>query len=249
MIERSLNDGVLTLTMSHGKANALDVEFLEALRRELEGPALASNAVVLTGTRSIFSAGVDLFRATRDGEEYVRRFLPLLSRFFRLLFEFPRPVVAAVNGHAIAGGCVMTLACDVRMMADGKGTIGIPELLVGVPFPVTALEIVRFALPNDKAQKLIYSCRNLPPQEALAMGIVDEVVAPDSLLPRAMETARQLAAIPTPTFRTTKTALRATALERIDRPSEANDKAAMEVWTAAETLDHLRDYLKKTIRR
>src|SRR4051812_22503253 len=107
MIERTQQDGVLTLRLAHGKVSALDVELLDALLRELDGVAEDVRALVLTGTGSIFSAGVDLFRLTRDGADYVRRFLPLLSRFFRALFAFPRPVVGAVNGHAIAGGCVI----------------------------------------------------------------------------------------------------------------------------------------------
>src|SRR5262249_13880141 len=82
----------------------------------------------------------------------------------RTLFTFPKPVVAAVNGHAIAGGCVMVLACDARLMAEGAGTIGMPELLVGVPFPADVLEVVRFAVPRHKVQSLIYTGRTLPPQ-------------------------------------------------------------------------------------
>src|SRR5262245_57734470 len=115
MIERSQHEGVLTLRLAHGKANALDVELLDALLGELSGAAEGARAVILTGTGSIFSAGVDLFRLTREGADYVRRFLPLLSRFLRTLFTFPRPVVAAVNGHAIAGGCIIVLASDARL--------------------------------------------------------------------------------------------------------------------------------------
>src|SRR5262249_12232253 len=149
MIERSQHEGVLTLRLAHGKASALDVELLDALLGELNGAGEDVRAVILTGTGSIFSAGGDLFRVTRGGADYVRRCLPLLSRFLRTLFTFPRPVVAAVNGHAIAGGCVIVLACDTRLMAEGTGTIGVPELVVGVPFPTSALEVVRFAVPAD----------------------------------------------------------------------------------------------------
>src|SRR5262249_50525029 len=132
MIERFQHEGILTLRLAHGKASALDVELLDALQHELDGVPEDVRALVLTGTGSIFSAGVDLFRLTQEGADYVRRFLPLLSRLVRALFTFPRPVVAAANGHAIAGGCIIVLASDVRLMAEGTGRIGIPELLVGV---------------------------------------------------------------------------------------------------------------------
>src|SRR5262245_53462848 len=134
MIERTLHEGILTLRLAHRKASALDIELLDALLRELDGAVEDVRAIILTGTGSIFSAGVDLFRLTQEGADYVRRFLPLLSRAVRALFAFPKPVVAAVNGHAIAGGCIMVLAADARLMAEGRGRIGIPELLVGVPF-------------------------------------------------------------------------------------------------------------------
>src|SRR5262249_15028090 len=155
----------------------------------------------------------------------------LLSRFVRTLFTFPRPVVAAANGHAIAGGCVIVLATDYRLMAEGAGRIGGPELLVGVPFPAAALEVVRFAVPPDKVQSLMFTGRTLPPRDALTAGLVDEVVAPGELLARAHEVARQLAQVPPPVYRLTKLSLRAEALARIDSASETLDEAALEVWS------------------
>jgi enoyl-CoA hydratase len=247
MISRSQHEGVLTLRLAHGKASALDIELLDALTRELDGVAEDVSALVLTGTGSIFSAGVDLFRITRDGADYVRRFFPLLSRFVYTLFAFPRPVVAAVNGHAIAGGCVIALAADVRLMAEGAGRIGVPELLAGVPFPAAALEVVRFAVTRDKVQSLIYTGRTLLPQEALGAGLVDEVVAPDALPARAQEVARQLALIPPPVYRLTKQSLRAEALERIEGANKLQDRAALEVWSAPETHAHIREYLRRTL--
>jgi enoyl-CoA hydratase len=238
---------MLTLRLAHGKASVLDVELLAALLREFDAVGDDVRALILTGTGSIFSAGVDLFRLTRDGPDYVRRFLPLLSQVLRKLFSCPRPVVAAVNGHAIAGGCVIVLACDARLMADASGTIGVPELLVGVPFPAAAMEIVRFAVPRENLQTLIYSGRTLTPKEARGGGLVDELVAPDALLSRAQELARQLAAIPPATFRLTKQALRAEALERMDRASAWLDPAALEVWSAPQTHAYIRDYLRRIL--
>jgi enoyl-CoA hydratase len=247
MIARSQHEGVLTLRLAHGKASALDVELLDALLREFDGVAEDVHALILTGTGSIFSAGVDLFRLTREGPDYVRRFLPLLCRFVRTLFAFPKPVVAAVNGHAIAGGCVIVLACDARLMAEGVGRIGLPELLVGVPFPTAPLEVVRFAVPRDKVQSLIYTGRTLSARDALGAGLVDEVVAPDALLTRAQELAQQLAQIPPPAYRLTKQSLRAAALEQIEKAGQLQDQAALEVWSSPQTHAHIRDYLRRTL--
>ena len=103
--------------------------------------------------------------------------------------RFPKPLVAAVNGHAIAGGAIMMLACDQRLLARGPARIGLTEVLVGVQFPAWALEIARFATPPEHFQTLICTGRTYEPEAALARGLVDELVEPERLLDRAMEVA------------------------------------------------------------
>jgi enoyl-CoA hydratase len=141
MIERTDSDGIVTLRLAHGKVSAMDLELCEELRRQLDASRHA-RALILTGTGSSFSAGVDLFRLIDGGAAYLERFWPALSGVLDTLFVFPRPVVAAVNGHAIAGGCFLAASCDYRLMSGGK--IGVPELLVGVPFPTVIMEILKF---------------------------------------------------------------------------------------------------------
>ena len=247
MIERDLTDGILTLRLAHGKASAMDVELLAAFCDELDAAAEA-RAVVLTGTGSIFSAGVDLFRLTEEGEEYVRRFFPLLTDLIRRLFTFPAPVVVAANGHAIAGGGLMVMSGDHRLMAEGSGRIGVPELRVGVPFPAAPLEVVRFAAPRHRLQALVYTGATLAPHDALAAGLLDEVVPPDALLDRAREVAAQLASLPPEVFRATKQALRADALARMDAAAEY-DRRAHALWSAPETHARIRAYMERVVRK
>lgn len=248
MIEREQgDDGILTLRLAHGKASAMDVELLEGLIRELDA-ADEARAVIVTGTGTIFSAGVDLFRLVDGGEAYVRRFIPLLHDFVVKLFAFPRPVVIAANGHAIAGGGVMVMAGDYRLMADGKGRLGVPELLVGVPFPAAPLEAVRFAVPGDRIQSLVYTGRTFLPHEALAERLVDEVVPADALMERARAVAAQFAAIAPEAFRLTKEYLRAPSLQRI-RDAAAHDAQVLAAWSHPDTHARIRDYLARTVGR
>jgi enoyl-CoA hydratase len=247
MIERETHDGIVTLRLAHGKANALDVELLEALIGALKDAADA-RALVITASGGIFSAGVDLFRLTEGGDAYVRRFFPLLTDFIRALVAFPAPVVVAANGHAIAGGGVMVLGGDYRLMAEGKGRVGVPELLVGVPFPAAALEVVRAAVPPHRINPLLFLGKTYTPQEALSRGLVDEVVAADELDARAHEVAAQLASVNPEAFRLTKRTLRAPVLERIDAGA-AHDEKALELWLAPQTHARIRDYLAKTVRK
>lgn len=249
MIERTDQGNVAILRLAHGKASALDIEFLGAMQQRLaEVAASDARAVVITGTGSIFSAGVDLFRLTNEGAPYVARFFPAMVDAFTDLFLFPRPVIAAVNGHAIAGGAILTAASDYRVMTSGKATIGVPELVVGVPFPALALEIVRFGVPPQYVQDMIYSGRTLQAETALARGIVDELAAPESLLDRALAVANDLAKRPRDAFRLTKQQLRQPYVERAKTFASA-DRDALEVWSAAETHRHIREYLDRTVGR
>jgi enoyl-CoA hydratase len=246
MFERREADGIVTLRMAHGRANAWDVEFVEGFRRELESAA-GARALVITGGGKIFCAGVDLPRLLDAGTEYVSRFIPLMGVFVRELFGLPVPVVAAINGHAIAGGGILALCSDYVVMADGEARIGIPELTVGVPFPAAPLEVVRYAVPGDRLRAIVNLGRTLRPQDAVAAGLVDEVVPAESLAERADEVARQLGGIPAASFRLTKLGLRGEALARMDRESPEHDARAAAVWSDPATHAHLRDYLARVL--
>lgn len=248
MIERTTTDGIVTLRLSHGKVAALDLELLDALALTFNELADSeARAVVFTGTGSSFSAGVDLFRIVDGGREYVDRFFDALARFMLDLFAFPRPLVIAVNGHAIAGGCIFTLCGDYRLMAAGDARIGMPELLVGVPFPASVLEVVRFAIPPQHLQALIYTGRTVKPDEALRLGIIDEVA--DDLSSRAEAVARQFAVLPAEAFRLAKRQLRDQAVSRAKHYAHELDGDARELWAAPETHAQIREYLARTIKR
>lgn len=247
MFHRQERDTTTILELAHGKANALDLELLEALTEELARlEAAGARSLVLTGTGTIFSAGVDLIRLVDEGSAYVDRFLPALEKALARLFLFPRPVVAAVNGHAVAGGCILALASDYRLAATGKGKIGIPEQRVGVPFPSWALEIVRFAVPPSQAQAMMHLGRTFPVDEALTRGLLDEVAEPGDLLERAVAVATDLATIPPETFRLTKQMLRHPVLEHIERDQDLNEEVR-QVWRSEETRGVIREYLAKTL--
>jgi len=248
MIERTDRDGVTVLTLAHGKAHALDLELCLALTGELEALAEARAPAVLTGGGTIFSAGVDLVRLLREEIDYTPRFLQTLTGCFLTLFDHPAPVVAAINGHAVAGGCILALACDRRLAAAGDYGIGIPELRVGVPFPVIALEIVRHGAPGGRFRdELVYQGEVVPPAAALARGLVDEVVPAGELLERAVAAARRLGAIPHASFATTKRALRAPALERYRLAAAAADPEIVETWCSPEVRAAVAAHVERTL--
>ncbi len=248
MINRKqVSDGVTLVQFDHGPVSALDLEFLLALRAELAELSDTGKALVLTGTGSAFSAGVDLFRILDGGPDYVAQFIPALSGAFDDLFAYRRPVVAAVNGHAIAGGCVIAACADYRYMADGKGRIGVPELLVGVPFPAIALAAVRYATGDVGVADLVYSGAVHRPVEAQRRGLVDEVVLEGELLDRAIATAERLARIPAATFAHTKRSLRDRYWTEVETTGRQRDAELLEVWKSPDTMAVVAAYVETTI--
>ena len=248
MIQRKqVSDSVTIVQFDHGPVSALDLEFLLALRAELAELADSEMALVLTGTGSAFSAGVDLFRILDGGADYAAQFIPALSGAFEDVFAYRRPVVAAVNGHAIAGGCVIASCADHRFMADGRGRIGAPELLVGVAFPASALAAIRCAMGDVGVADLVYSGVTLLTAEAQRRGLVDEVVPEAELLDRAVAKAEQLASIPATVFAHTKRSLRDRYWTEMDETGRQRDVEMLEVWKSPETWAAIAAYAEKTI--
>ncbi len=250
MIDLKTDSGVAVVAVRHGKANALDIELCTALAKCF-GKLRASSvrAVVLTGQERMFSAGVDLIRLSAGGPDYVREFLPALHRLYDAVFFHEKPVVAAINGHAIAGGCVLACCADRRIMARASGRIGVTELLVGVPFSALPMEIMRFAVPERHLPGLILGGGTYDGDDALQRGLIDEVVDADALMQQALATAQHLATLSPAAFAQTKKQLRQSVAERVARRRTATDKVVTEIWAAPETLDYVRDYVARTLKR
>lgn len=250
MIDTAMSDGIAVLTMRHGKANALDIEFCEALAARFRDLRKSdAKAVVITGQGTIFSAGVDLKRLSAGGADYVRQFLPALHDLYEAAFFHPKPVVAAINGHAVAGGAVLAACADRRIMARDAGRIGVTELLVGVPFPALAFEIVRFAVPPRYLPEFTLSGATYTTDAALQRGWIDEIAEPAELLEDALAVAQELAALSPPAFTQTKKQIREVAAERLAHSGAATDKAVTDIWCAPATLAYISDYVARTLKK
>jgi enoyl-CoA hydratase len=241
---------IAVLRLSHGKVNALDIELCQHITRRLEQLGTSSaQAVVLTGQGGIFSAGVDLIRALDGGAAYLRDFLPVLRKLFDVVFFYPKPVVAAVNGHAIAGGCVLACAADQRVMARGSGRIGVTELLVGLPFPAIALEIMRFTALPAYFREVIFGGGRYPAEAAAIRGLVDKIVDPEALLASAVDAAQSLASLSPAAFALTKSQTRQPVLDELQRYARSFDAAVDEIWLAPESASRIRDYVSRTFKK
>jgi enoyl-CoA hydratase len=246
VIEIQAIGSVRVLTLSAGRVNTLDVEVLEALTasiRELQDAS--TGPLVITGAGRVFSAGVDLNRVVDGGRGYTDRLVPALSNAFDALFGFPWPTVAAINGAAIAGGCVLACACDRRLIAPEAG-IGAAEVRVGVSFPVAALEVMRYAC-GDHAEEVLLGAGTYKGTEAVARGLAHRVVSED-VVEAAVAEAAELGRLPVEAYRDTKTQLRGPAAARI-RQGGATDAGVRELWGAPETQQRIAAYVESLKRR
>jgi enoyl-CoA hydratase len=225
---------VALLRLEAGKANAISAEFLDALEGLLAQLGDA-RAAVITGQGSAFCAGLDLpslLGLDRDG---MRRFIARFDAVMTAVARVPVPVVAAINGHAIAGGTVLALQCDLRLASDNpRSRLGLSETQLGIGLPAVVLESLRAQVPPQSLVPIALEGRLFSPAEALQLGLVHEVLPEADLLPRAMERGAALAALPPEGVRQVKAQLRRPALEAARIQAEAEREFWLDSWLAPE---------------
>jgi enoyl-CoA hydratase/carnithine racemase len=248
MIDLSRDGELAILTLMNPPVNALSPDFMEAIIAGIDdAEASDARALIVTGDGVAFSAGANLFLVLDAKEEDITGGIATMSRMFERLFRFPKPTVAAVNGHAIAGGAVLTCACDYRVAAVGDAKIGFSELAVGVPFPRWALEILRFAVGSQHVRNLTLAARNYTVDEALSMGMIDEVAGAAELMDKAARAARRLARVPGETYALTKAALLAPAVANVESLGQGHDDECVRLWASGEVQDAIRGFLDRTV--
>jgi Delta3-Delta2-enoyl-CoA isomerase len=231
---------VTLLRMENGKANAISPMLLERLEALL-GQLGDARAAVITGQGSAFCAGldlpalIDLDRATM--RVFIRRFDDLMMR----IFELPIPLIAAVNGHAVAGGCVLALQADVRIGADRDARIGLNETQLGIGLPAAVVETLRWQVPGSALAPLALEGLLVSPRQALQLGLLHELVPEGDLLRRALERASALAALPPAGLRMVKQSLRkpAATSARANEPTEA--ERWLDTWFSPDSQQRLHE--------
>lgn len=239
---RDLDGGVRVLTLRRPPANAMNREVLEDLRGACEAARDddAVRAVVVTGSGRFFSGGLDL-NALRAGvvtPEWNAATFARNDGVFAL-WTLPKPTVAMVNGHAIAGGAILALACDVRIMARGHARIALNELAIGVAPPRGAYEIGRLALTAPRMWKIGLRAQQLDADAALGLGMVDEALDAKDLEHACIARARQLGSYPRDAYAFSKRILQRESVQAVRDETPEAIQALVDVWTSAETTQAL----------
>lgn len=246
-IQVEMADDVAVVRIDRPPANAIDLDTASEFANTLGTIADQNDvaAVIVTGAGKCFSAGLDLKAVPGYDRSQQQAMVMAVNQMFGRLYGLPLPTIAAVNGHAIAGGVILTLACDYRIGAEGEYKLGLAEARVGVTFPVAAMAIVKSELSPAVAKTMVLTARNYSPREALAFGVLDELQPADRLLARAMEVAREMAALPRSTYSRIKRSLRSQALALIDDAISNRNEPMLESWLSEETRLASAEALKK----
>jgi enoyl-CoA hydratase len=228
---------VAVVRVDRPPANAMDRELLaDAVAACEQLTADEPAAVVITGREGFFSAGVDLKLAPTLDAEGQRAMVDGINRMAAGWYGFPRPVVGAINGHAVAGGMVLALCADHRV-GGTEGRFGLTEVRAGAPYPAVAIAVVRAELSPPAARELVLRGELVDSQAALEHGLLDELVEQDAVLDRALEVAAELAELPAQTYAFVKRQLRAPVIEAARELLEGGVDPLAAAWFGGETTD------------
>lgn len=229
------HDGeVAILRLEEPRANALSRATIGALSKALyQVEQSDARALVLTGKGRVFGAGLDLVEASAFDRPALADYVDTFEALFLQLFAFRLPVIAAVNGHALAGGAVLALACDLRVLPSHEDAeLGLNEVELGLPLPSAALEIARFAVPPEHWTEAIACGRRYRPGQALTVGLAHERA--DDVVAAGTERARELAALAPTAVQQVKRELRHDALTRARARAIESRRLFVEAWMGDE---------------
>jgi enoyl-CoA hydratase len=244
-IKLSRSGTTAVLTLASDKVNALDVEVLREISACVDYCEQDAGvaALVVTGEGSVFSAGLNVSQVLGNDASYTDALLDALYDAYLRLFRCPKPTVAAINGAAIAGGCLLALTCDKRIIA-GEARIGVTELRVGVSFPIVAIELMRHAC-GARAEQLLFDAALVDADGACHTGLAHQKVPRSELDDAALAAAQQLSSLDATAYGLAKASSRRAAIAAMeDESSRAIDPQVRAHWKDDATRANLEQLLK-----
>ncbi len=242
-LQISENAGIAKVALSRGKVNAVNEKVVDELAENFRKLEENRNvrAVILTGTGKFFTFGFDIPEFLGYPKNDFIRYLTKFTDFYTYLFTYSKPVIAALNGHTIAGGCMMAIACDYRIMVPGKTKISLNEINFGSSLFAGSVELMKLWLGQRNAETAMLSGAMYSPEEAHRLGLIDQVVAPEELEREAEKIARQYAEKDPAAFRSIKKLLRKPLADDMKKRERDSILEFVDIWYSEETWKKLQD--------
>jgi 3,2-trans-enoyl-CoA isomerase len=231
------DQGIAIVKLERGKVNALNPAGVAELRACVADLAVDGGveAVVVTGHGSFFSFGWDIPELIDYSKEAFTEFVQAFTNLYRELYACPRPVVAALNGHTIAGGCMLATACDHRVMATGRARISLNEITFGASVFRGSVDLLVALTGHRNARRILLTGSMLGAEEALELGLVDQVAEPARVLERALEAAREFARRDAAAFRSIKALLNAPVVQQMEAAEPESIREFVDLWYSEAT--------------
>ena len=235
--------GISTVTLERGKVNSLNEEVVDELQEAFENMEKDGDVkvVVIKGEGKFFSFGFDIPGFMDHSKEEFRQYLSKFTKFYTYLFLYPKPVIAALNGHAIAGGCMIASACDYKIMAEGKAKISLNEITFGSTVFAGSVEMLKYAVGAKYAEEILYTGKMYNAEEAYKINLVDETITEEYFDEHVKSIAAEFLKKDSAAFYNIKKLLRKSVYEEMIKREEESIDEFIEIWYSTETRDKLKE--------
>ena len=238
----SKDGDIATVTLSRGKVNALNEPMVEEITKSFEDLAIDNEvrSIIFTGSGKFFSFGFDVPEFLSYPKNDFIKYLEKFTNLYTYVFHFPKPIVAALNGHTIAGGCMLATACDFRLMVTGKAKISLNEITFGSAVLAGSVEMLRYCVGSRNTESILYSGAMYSAEEAFQLGLVDQVSSEDALKEDARKVAQEFAQKDSSAFRCTKHLLRQPSAEEMIKREKDAILEFVDIWYSEQTWENLK---------
>lgn len=245
-VKVTVKNKIAILTMDRGRSNAINADMVTELRDMITNINNddAIGGLIISGKEGFFSAGLDLVELYNYNEQQIKEFWISFLDLISVFAAFKKPAVAAINGHSPAGGCVLALCCDYRIMADGKYIIGLNEVPVGIIVPDSIFQLYAFWIGNANAYRFLLEGKLMSPEEALKSNLIDEISRPESILTAAERQIQKYTQLNWVTWQQSKQNLRHELLQKMNSDQTEMLEIIMKQWWSASTRAILETIIK-----
>jgi 3,2-trans-enoyl-CoA isomerase len=248
MVETEYHGDVALIRLARGTTNALNTPFIIELSETLNVVRKDPNVhgiVISSSNEKFFCIGYDLKELYSVSRQEFTEFYYAFNRFCVDLMTVSKPTIAAITGHAIAGGCALTLCCDYRYIAEGHKLMGFNVLRLGIPVPYLVGWLLHHIVGARTARDISDSGQFYPPEHLLDMGLVDSILPLETVIPASLEKAQALSDLPHKAFAITKRNRNEVFEKEILIHLEEKNQGFIDCWFSPEAQTLLRDAMKK----